>query len=388
MIKPVDALRVERRLDRKRFKIVRRRKGDRDVEERIRVGILMGGRSMEREVSLASGCHLVEILDRSRYEIYPIEIGGDGKWYLHHMDSPLLAASGSIGAEARALDTYSPPAPQYSELVTARVMRSRIDVVFLALHGPGGEDGTIQGFLETLNIPYVGSGVLASALTMDKGRCKTFLRASALPTPEWLFFQKSDWEKRSEELSDRIRETFPEGCIVKANNQGSSIGTTKVPGGEDPHEAIGEALRYSSEILIEKTIQGREFTCGVYGSENPEALPVTEIKTPTGFFDYTSKYQPGGAEEITPAELPEGVAKEIQSLSVRAHRLFGCKAISRADFMLEEDRPTVIEVNTIPGLTRMSLIPRACEAAGLEFETILDRVIGEALFREELAPVA
>jgi D-alanine-D-alanine ligase len=343
---------------------------------------------MEREVSLASGCHLVEILDRSRYEIHPIEIGGDGKWYLHHMDSPMLASAKSIGAEVRSAGAYTPPAPAYSELVTARVMRNRIDVLFLALHGPGGEDGTIQGFLETLDIPYVGSGVLASALTMDKGRCKTFLRASALPTPEWLFFQKSDWEKRSEELADRIRETFPEGYIVKANDQGSSIGTTKVPGGEDPHEAIGEALRYSPEILIEKTIVGRELTCGVYGSENPEALPVTEIKTPSGFFDYTSKYQPGGAEEITPADVPEGVAKEIQSLSVRAHRLFGCEGITRSDFMLEDDRPTVIEVNTIPGMTRMSLIPRACEAAGLEFETILDRVIGEALFRDELAPVA
>ena len=357
------------------------------MEERIRVGILMGGTSVEREVSLASGCHLLEILDRSRYEVQPIEIGLDCKWYLHHEDGPLLENSASIAPEFQSLGVYEPPPPAFSELVTARVMKSRIDVIILALHGPGGEDGTIQGFLETLGIPYVGSGVLASALTMDKARSKFFARASDLPTPDWVFFSKLDWEKDSAILSEKILNEFPDGCIVKANNQGSSIGVSRIEPGEDPVSAVRNALQYSDEVLVEKTLTGREFTCGVYGKDAPEALPVTEIRSPGGFFDYLSKYQPGGAEEITPAEIPEDLTREIQSLAVRTHQVFGCAGITRTDFMLEGDRPSIIEINTIPGMTRMSLIPRACQAAGLEFEAILERVIGEALFRDEVLPV-
>lgn len=357
------------------------------LKERIRIGVLMGGKSGEREVSLASGCNLVRVLDPVRYEVHPIELGMDGKWYLHHIDSPLLAQR-SIGVEPPTVDSYEPPAAEHSELVTGRVMKSRVDVLFLALHGPGGEDGAIQGFLDTLEIPYVGSGVLASALTMDKARCKIFLRACELPTPDWLFFGKGDWEKNSEEWRDRILSDFPGGVVVKPNNQGSSIGVSLLDAGVDPTEAIDRSLRLDPEVLVEERIVGTELTCGVYGLENPEALPVTEIRPRNKFFDYEAKYQAGGSEEITPAPIAEDLAREIQSLARRAHTAFGCRGISRTDFLLADGRPTIIEVNTIPGMTPMSLIPRACEAAGIEFEVILDRVIGEALFREELLPVA
>ncbi|MCG3197715.1 MAG: D-alanine--D-alanine ligase [Candidatus Omnitrophica bacterium] len=358
------------------------------LKERIRIGILMGGQSAEREVSLASGCNLVEILDRTKYEVFPIEVGEDSKWYLHHIDAPLLNSRSAIGREVPTGKSYTPPAAQHSELVTARVMRSRIDVLFLALHGPGGEDGTIQGFLETLAIPYVGSGVLASALTMDKVRCKVFLRASGLPTPEWVSFSRSEWLAGSADLVEEVLDRFPGGCVIKPNDQGSSVGMSVLGPAEDPTAAIQEALGFSGEILVERRIHGREFTCGVYGSEMPEALPVTEIRSTRTFFDYEAKYQPGGAEEITPAEIEDSLAAEIQSLAVRAHGVFGCAGITRTDFLLDESGPTILEINTIPGMTRMSLIPRACVAAGIEFETILDRVIGEALFRDQLVPAA
>jgi D-alanine-D-alanine ligase len=344
----------------------------------------MGGRSAERQVSLASGCHLVEILDRTRYEVYPIEVGEDSKWYLHHMDSPLLSGSSFISREPSLEKGYVPPSAADSELVTARVMKSRVDVFLLALHGPGGEDGSIQGFLDTLSMPYVGSGVLASALTMDKARCKVFLRAMGLPTPEWVYFNRLEWERQPADWLDEIAERFPGGCVVKPNTQGSSVGMSLVVRDQDPSAAIQQALALGDEVLVEKHIAGREFTCGVFGQECPEALPVTEIRTAHGFFDYEAKYQPGGAEEITPAQIPDTLAREIQSLAVRAHQAFGCAGISRTDYMLDGDQPLILEINTIPGMTRMSLIPRACIAAGLDFEMILERVIGEALFREQL----
>ena len=357
-------------------------------KERIRIGILMGGPSAERDVSLASGCHVVEILDRNRYEIHPIEIGEDLKWYLHHIDSPLLAPGRTIRREVTLDRSYTPPSTTYSELVTARVLKGRVDVLFPVLHGPGGEDGTIQGYLETLDIAYVGSGVLASALTMDKARCKVFLRAMGLPTPDWTFFSRSDWESRGEDLSDYLLESFPKGMVVKPNNQGSSVGMSLLEAGEDPSSAIHQAFQLSVEVLVENRISGREFTCGVIGKETAEALPVTEIKTQSGFFDYESKYQPGGAEEITPAVISEELSREIQTLALRAHRACGCAGITRTDFLLDDGKPVILEINTIPGMTRMSLIPRACTAAGLDFEAILDRVIGEALFKEEVLTVA
>jgi D-alanine-D-alanine ligase len=357
------------------------------MEDRIRVGILMGGKSAERSVSLASGCHVCQSFDPARYEIYPIEIGGDAKWYLHHPDSPLLEKGHTISASVTRGEGYAPPSAEHSELVTARVVRSRVDIIFPALHGPGGEDGTLQGFLETLSIPYVGSKVLASALTMDKARCKVFLRAMGLPTPDWIFIRRSEWEKNGPDLVDRILAEMPGGCVIKPNDQGSSIGVAHVAAGLDPTEAIRSALSWSAEVLVEKTVTGREFTCGVYGKEEPEALPVTEIRTASGFFDYTAKYQAGLADEVTPAEIPAELAKEIQTLAVAAHGGFGCAGITRTDFLLENGAPTIIEVNTIPGMSRVSLIPRACQAMGIEFSQILDRLVGEVLFRDQLATV-
>jgi len=357
------------------------------MEERIRIGILMGGQSLEREVSMASGCHLLENLDRTRYEVYPIEIGVDGKWYHHHTIEPLVEASATIPPEFRPLDSYEAPSPVYSELVTARVMRSRVDLMLPALHGPGGEDGSIQGFLQTLQIPYAGSGILASSLTMDKARCKFFIRAAGLPTPDWVFFSRRDWEKGAGEILEKIQAKLPTGGFVKPNDQGSSIGISRFGEGADPSEAICKALRYAEEVLVEKALGGRELTCGVYGKERPEALPVTEIRTNSDFFDYFSKYQAGGAEEITPAEISEDLTQKIQSLAIRTHRVFGCAGITRTDFILDGEEPSIIEINTIPGMTRMSLIPRACAAAGLAFDAILDRVIGETLFRDEVVPM-
>lgn len=357
------------------------------LKERIRIGVLMGGLSAERDVSLASGCHIIEILDRTKYEVHAIEIGEDGKWYLHHPDSPLLAQNRAIGLEPHAHGAYEPPSTATSELVTGRVMKSRIDVMFLALHGPGGEDGTVQGFLETIGIPYVGSGILASALTIDKARSKVFLRAHGISTPNWIFATRSEWERHAADLVDRILEQFPEGCVIKPNEQGSSVGMSVLETGEDPTAALSRAFAIGAEVLIERRVRGREFTCGVMGREQPEALPVTEIRPTHKFFDYESKYQPGGAEEITPAEISEELTLEIQSLAVKTHQVFGCAGISRTDLLLDGDHPTVLEINTIPGMTRMSLVPRACQAAGLDFEAILDRLIGETLFKEPLVPV-
>lgn len=312
--------------------------------EKIKVAVLMGGKSAEREISLKTGQAVVEHLDREKYDIFPFEVPSSGKFSL-------------------------PP---------------KTDLIFIALHGPYGEDGTIQGLLEMLGIPYTGSGVLASALGIDKIVSRQLFSSLGLTVPKSLVFSLGD------DYSSFIRDfssfiSFP--CVVKPHNQGSSVGVSLVEGEAGLKEALALALSFPrAKALVEEYLSGREVTCGILGNSGaqPYCLPLTEI-TPQGqhrFFDWQAKYQAGESEEITPAPLAEGLAQRVRQDSLQAYEALGAQGLARVDGILVGESFYLLEINTIPGMTEISLLPQQARAAGLSFSNLLNRIIQLALETE------
>lgn len=392
-------------------------------QRKIRVGILAGGASAERQISLATGLQIAEHLPKERFEVVLLD------------PLALMAANPALSdeqrAQARALvdrpghaealperDRELPPefqaqiARASSSLVPATSAfaatgaDARIDVAFIALHGPWGEDGTIQGLLDILGIPYVGSGVLASALAMDKAMSKTVLAADGLDVPRGAIVTAAD-RAGDPERAARDAQAIGYPVVVKPVRQGSSFGISIVARPDQLASAIAEALRYDDRALIEERIEGRELTCGVIGNEELVALPVIEIRTARPFFDYRAKYDPSASEEICPAPIPPEIAHRAQDAATRAHRALGCRGFSRTDLMwtpspqgasplipssrllgmpqsgpstpVGPDRLAVLEVNTIPGMTSSSLLPKAAQVAGIPFAELLERLVRWAM---------
>lgn len=344
---------------------------------KLKVAVLMGGLSSERAISLSTGRMILEALDKSKYDVSAVDAA-----MITGSSRPVLKGSVTqITAVAEAERALAKVGPLLSVSQISESNRNRPDVAFIALHGRFGEDGTIQGLLELLGIPYTGSGVLASALAMDKIMTKRLLRAEGIPVP-----QSIDIESRREALKrDLITETavldYP--VIVKPNRQGSTIGMTKVEKPENLAAAVEEAFAYDSKILIEKFLRGVEITVGLLGNEEPTALPIVEIVPVKGFYDYEAKYTPGATEEICPARITEAVAEEARRMAVASHKALGCRGMSRVDIIAGDDGVYVLEINTIPGMTPTSLLPTAAKAAGIEFPQLLDRLIGFALESED-----
>jgi len=310
-----------------------------------KVAVLMGGKSAEREVSLATGRQIREALDKEKYLAITLDVE----------DLPRLAVA--------------PP-------------QERPDVVFIALHGPGGEDGTVQGFLEVLGIPYTGSGVLASALAMDKVRYKALMSTENIILPMDVVFEKTDASRRRRAAQVVAQDLgFP--VVVKPSEQGSTYGTSVVESEEGVATALTLAFRYDDTVLVEQKIEGVEITVAVLGNRELTALPIIEIVPPNGdLFDYTSKYSQDpalAAQEIVPARIDEALAEEARETAKRCHRLLGCRGMSRTDMFATEDGIVVLETNTIPGMTPTSLLPKAAAAAGISFPNLLDGLIALAL---------
>lgn len=344
---------------------------------KLRVAVFMGGLSSERAISLSTGRMILETLDRSKYEVVPVDaarITGSARPALKGSDTQVAAVSEAEKALAKV-----GPLLSVSEISSTK--RNRPDVAFIALHGRFGEDGTIQGLLELLGISYTGSGVLASALAMDKIMTKRILRAEGVLVP-----QSIDVNVRRD-MSDRdlTAEAAALGypLIVKPNRQGSTIGMTKVEGPEGLLAAVHDAFQYDSKVLIEKFLRGVEITVGVLGNDEPVTLPIIEIVPAKGFYDYEAKYTPGATEEICPARIPEPSANEARKLALASHKALGCRGMSRVDMIVADDGVYVLEINTIPGMTPTSLLPTAAKAAGMEFSQLLDRLIELALESEE-----
>ena len=355
------------------------------MSKKIRVGVLMGGASAERQISLASGMGIASHLDPDRYEVVMLDplalmAGNPNLSEEQRALARHVAAGGGSPEALPARDQELPETMQEqmrqasSALVPATVALSatpageRIDVAFIALHGPWGEDGKLQGLLETLGIAYTGSGVLASALAMDKVMAKTVLQANGLDVPEGEVV-----------TSPADLPSIAPPSVVKPVENGSSVGVTMVDSAAAYPAAITEALRFDRRALVEERIGGRELTVGVIGMDQLQALPVIEIVPKRAFFDYRAKYDANASEEVCPAKIPEDVARRAQDFAVRAHKALGCSGISRTDLMWDGARMAVLEVNTMPGMTPNSLVPKAAKVAGISYGELVDRLIGWAL---------
>ena len=305
-----------------------------------KIVVVMGGPSTEAEVSRRSGTAILEALKAKGYNAEGLEL------------NPATFANDIKASGAK--------------------------FVFNALHGKFGEDGIIQGTLEMMGIPYTGSGVMAAAVTMDKVATKRFFMAEGIPTPKAHTYFRYEFKKR--DLTGEILQEFSVPVVVKASSQGSSIGVVIVEKAEELEAALSEAFKYDREVLVEEFIKGRELTVAVWGNEEKqEALPIIEITTVTGRYDYVTKYKVGASTHIIPAPLPEEVTQKVKEIAIRAFAVCGCSGMARVDFMLGEDnQPYVIEVNTIPGMTETSLVPDAGRAAGIEFPELCARILAMA----------
>ncbi|MBI5091509.1 MAG: D-alanine--D-alanine ligase [Candidatus Hydrogenedentes bacterium] len=322
------------------------------------VAVLMGGASSEHDVSIKSGTMVAGNLDRNRFEITPVTITRDGKWKFP--GEPLKAIHDAL-PHLRAINT---------------------DCVFLALHGPFGEDGRIQGMFDLLGIPYTGSGCAGSALAMDKVRSKAVVRDAGIRVANQLVVLRREWDADAGAVVRKVDAELGFPCVIKSPCQGSSLGMAIPQNADEFRESMPEVLGYDDRVLAEEYITGTEVTCGVVdlvGEDGLRALPVIEIRPVTAaFFDYHAKYTPGATEEICPAPLDAETTRRIQEVAVHAHELVGCRGFSRSDMILDEGDPVWIEVNTIPGMTETSLLPQAA-AAGIPFPRMLELFIDTAL---------
>lgn len=302
-----------------------------------RVALISGGTSGEREISLASGKGAQEALEQAGFQV-------------------------------TALD----PAEKDD---IKRLVEDDFDVAFLTLHGKMGEDGTIQGMLEMLGIPYTCSGVIGSAIAMDKARSKVLYAAAGIPTADSVSLKSTDIINIPE-----IIETVGIPCVVKPATEGSALGVEIVENDEDLVTAINRVFEIDDQLVIERFIEGTEITVAVLGNDETEALPVIKIVPQGEFYDFESKYAPGGSQHICPAPLPDDVTATAQDYARRAHRALGCRGVSRSDFIIDADgTPWILETNTIPGMTATSLLPDAARAAGIEFPDLCTKLIEFAL---------
>ena len=299
-----------------------------------RVAVLMGGQSAEHEISIRSGRAVWTALIQKGYDAIPLEVDSS---------------------------------------VVGRLREARGQIAFIALHGPGGEDGTIQGMLEVLRIPYTGSGVQACAVAMDKAMTKVLLKQSGMPVPRGFVREERDRRKP-------LPDGFKAPLVVKPVSQGSTLGITIVRKSRDLQKGLDAAFAYGPSALIEEYIAGRELTVGIL---NDQPLPVVEIIPRGGFYDFAAKYTPGATVYKAPAPLPGRTVKLLQALALQAHHRLGCKGATRVDFRLDrKGRPFLLEINTVPGMTETSLLPMAAKAARLSYEDMVEAILQSAIERE------
>ncbi|MYL48440.1 D-alanine--D-alanine ligase [Halobacillus litoralis] len=303
----------------------------------MKIAVLYGGTSGEREVSLSTGKGIIKALENKGHEVTPIDFS-----------------------------------PEKME----EVLNLDVNLVFIGLHGRFGEDGKIQGLLDMLGIPYVGSGVLASALAMDKAKSKQIFSLNGLHTAKSEVFDVTDPQQFSM-IEDKIKQTFTLPFVIKPNQEGSTLGLTIVKKEQDIRQAIETAAHSDSMILVEDYVKGREVTVPVMGYKGKEqALPVIEIIPKNDYYDFDSKYKPGGSEHIVPAKVSDKMTAQLQQDAVLAHQLLGCDVYSRVDFIINEnEEPVILEVNTLPGMTPTSLFPDSAQAIGLSYDDLIQQFV-------------
>lgn len=346
--------------------------------------MLFGGRSGEHEVSLLSAASVIRALNPSKYDVVPVGISREGRWRLGSEALKLLPDVLDKGAAV--IPSIDPQGPKIVPLAEARHPKAgpQLDVIFPALHGTFGEDGTIQGLLELAGIPFVGAGVLGSAAAMDKDVMKRLFRDASLPVVEWLLVLRSEWKQHAARLRKQIEGKLGYPLFVKPANLGSSVGISKVHSRAELASALELAATYDRKLIVEKGLDAREIECSVLGNDNPEASVPGEIIPVNEFYDYEAKYVKDGSEIVIPAKLTRAQVRAVKDLALRAFRAVDCAGMARVDFLL--DRPSgklfVNEVNTIPGFTPISMYPKMWEASGLPYPELLDRLIQLAFERQ------
>jgi D-alanine-D-alanine ligase len=358
---------------------------------KIRVGVLFGGRSGEHEISLISARSVMRVMDPEKYEVVPIGITKDGRW---------LASGDPMAALAQGDERLSNPAallgdPAHRGIVSleklepylAHALLARLDVVFPVLHGPYGEDGTVQGLLDLAGIPYVGAGVAASALGMDKVLFKDLMRAHGLPVTQYVVIKRKEWERDPEAVLDRVERELGYPVFTKPANLGSSVGVNKCRDRKELARGLADAAQYDRKLLVEAAVpQAREIEVSVLGNDDPIASVPGEIIPSREFYSYAAKYLDDGdraSKLLIPAPLPEEVAQRAREWAIRAYLAVDCAGMARVDFLLSQETGELYigELNTIPGFTAISMYPKLWEASGIPYPELIDRLIQLALER-------
>lgn len=342
-----------------------------DPDRRLRVAVLFGGRSGEHDVSLMSASNIMAALDPEKYEIEPIGIDRSGKWL--------------VSAEAHQILSATEPFDGYDAAKALTVIGDGsvrpVDVVFPVLHGPYGEDGSLQGMLDMAGLPYVGCGVLASALAMDKVMSKRIFREQGLPTVRYTWFRSEQW---SDAVRGRIEGICGYPCFVKPANLGSSVGVSKVHDASDLEAAVHRAARFDTKVVVERAVaEAREIECAVLGNNDPQASALGEIVPSGEFYDYAAKYLDGTSKLHIPADVEPEVADEVRRTAVAAFKALDCSGLARVDFLLSRATGELFlnELNTLPGFTAISMYPKLWEASGVPPAELVSRLIELALER-------
>ncbi len=347
---------------------------------KLRVGVIFGGRSGEHEVSLVSAQSVMEAMDRSKYEIVPIGIDREGRWIGGGNPMAYLRSR----AKLQLGDGWTSEDPGdctiWGKLPPIELLES-LDVAFPVLHGPYGEDGTIQGLLEMAGVPYVGSGVAASAVGMDKAISKALFQAKGLPVLPYVVVSRKKWQEQKSSVIREVEGQLRYPMFVKPANLGSSVGISKAKNREELEKGLDLASEYDRKMLVEQGISAREIECGVLGNEEPEASVPGEVVPGKEWYDYEAKYQDNNTKLLVPAPIPPELTEQVREISLQAYRALGCRGLSRVDFLLDKETGEIYlnEINTMPGFTPVSMYPLVWKATGVSYPALVDRLIALAL---------
>jgi len=356
------------------------------VKEKVRIGVLYGGKSAEREVSYLSAQAVAQHLDPERYDIYPVAVSPSGRWMLvppgQRLPHPEALERRLMGESNSERKTLPVPAP---DTTVRERERPPLDLIFPLIHGVFGEDGSLQGFLEICGLPYVGTGVGGSAIGMDKLLMKDILRNHELPVGEYRGVRRVDWKRDPTAVLDSIEEAFSYPVFVKPARTGSSVGIAKAHDRAELQASLDQACRYDGILVVEQGMSVRELECGVIGTWDPQVSVVGEVIPEREFYDYHSKYLSEETRIEIPARIPTKLAQRVREIARRTYMVLRCSGYARIDLFLntDEDKIYVNEVNTIPGFTSHSMFPLLWEASGVSFSELLDRLVKYAMERYE-----
>lgn len=350
------------------------------INKKIKVGILFGGKSAEHEISLKSAQNVLDALDKDKYEPVLVGIDKSGRW-LYHESLSLLTQADHADNQKIHTTALVPQSEGQLSGGSDHIVAPKVDVVFPILHGPLGEDGTIQGLLKLAHVPFVGAGVLGSAVGMDKDVMKRLLREAGLPIGKYIALRSH----QKQPSFDSITETLGTPCFVKPANLGSSVGISRVENEKQYQKALEDAFSYDHKIIIEEFIEGREIECAILGNENPKASIPGEISFSHDFYSYEAKYLDDKGYKIDiPAQISKEQIAEIQKMAISTFQVLECEGFARVDVFLTPDGKILVnEINTIPGFTQISMYPKLWEASGISYADLIDRLLQLAIERFE-----